>query len=135
MSYKELDISTKKYQIKANLKIPTNKKSRLGIILAHGGIINRQSLIRKKNSFGDYLSEELDAYVIAPDFLGETIHKNDKSYHNFSDIINITTKYLVESYDLDNVMGFGHSLGCFSLANSLSKNKYLKSNQLFGRRI
>ena len=75
--HEEIEIFDKKYQIKANIKIPANKKSKRGIILAHGGIINRQSLIRKKYSFGEYLCDELDAYVIVPDFQGETIHKDD----------------------------------------------------------
>ncbi len=130
--HEEIDISDKKYQIKASLKIPTHKKSKLGIVLAHGGIINRQSLIRRKYSFGEYLCDELDAYVIAPDFQGETIHKNGPRYNNFSEILNITTRHLVESYDLNSVMGFGHSLGCFVLADALSGNEYLDSIVNYG---
>ena len=132
MLHQDIDIPSDKYRIKASIKIPLNKKLKLGIVLAHGGIINRQSLIRKKYSFGEYLSKKLDAYVIAPDFLGDTIHKNSPSYKNFSEILNISTKYLVETYELNNVMGFGHSLGSFILANSLETNNYINSIVTYG---
>ena len=132
MTHQNIDITTGKYLIKASLKIPKDKESKLGIVLAHGGIINRQSLIREKYSLGEYLSEKLDAYVIAPDFLGETIHRNGQSYQNFSEILNISTKYLVESYELNNIMGFGHSLGSFVLANSLATNRFFCSISTYG---
>ena len=132
MFHEEIEISDKKYQIKANIKIPANSKSKLGIILAHGSIINRQSLIRKKYSFGEYLCDELGAYVIAPDFQGETIHKHGTSYSNFSEILNITTRYFVENYNLENVMGFGHSMGCYVLAESLPNNEFLGSIVNYG---
>ncbi len=132
MLHEEIEISDKKYQIKANIKIPANKKSKVGVILAHGGIINRQSLVRKKYSFGEYLCDELDAYVIAPDFQGETIHKHGIKYSNFSEILNITTNYFVEKYNLENVMGFGHSLGCYVLAEALPNNEFLGSIVNYG---
>ena len=132
MFHEEIEISDKKYMIKANIKIPVNKNSKVGIILAHGGIINRQSLIRKKYSFGEYLCDELGAYVIAPDFQGETIHKHGTSYSNFSEILNISTRYLVENYNLENVMGFGHSLGCFVIADALKNNEFLGSIVNYG---
>lgn len=130
--HKEIDIFNSKFKIKANIKIPSNKNSKNGIILAHGGIINRQSLMRNSYSFGDYLCDELDAYVISPDFLGDTVHYSGHRYENFSEIINCTTEYFVENYQLDYVMGFGHSLGCFYLANSLPNNKYLDSVVNYG---
>ena len=130
--HQEINIVNDKYQIKASLKIPSNKESKVGIVLAHGGIINRQSLIRKKYSLGEYLCKELDAYVIAPDFLGETVHKNGISYRNFSEILTVTTKYIADTYNLTNIMGFGHSLGCFVLADSLSENEYLNTIVNYG---
>ena len=132
MHYQEIDVFNSKYKIKANLKIPSNEDSKLGIILAHGGIVNRQSLIRNGYSLGDYLCKELDAYVISPDFLGDTIHYNDQSYENFSEILNITSDYLVETYGLNNLMGFGHSLGSFILSKSLETNNYLSSIVTYG---
>ncbi|MHA2394527.1 MAG: hypothetical protein ACXAEX_21565, partial [Promethearchaeota archaeon] len=106
-----IEIFDKKYQIKASVKVPDNQNSKVGIILAHGTIINRQSLVRKKYSFGEYLSDELDAYVIAPDLQGETIHKHGTRYSNFNEILNISLKHFVENYNLEKVMGFGHSMG------------------------
>lgn len=130
--HQEIDIPSEKYLIKASLKIPSNEESKIGIVLAHGGIINRQSLIREKYSLGEYICNELDAYVIAPDFLGDTIHKNGSNYQNFSEILNISTKYLAETFELNHIMGFGHSLGSFVLANSLSNNNYLDSIVTYG---
>ena len=46
MLHREITIDHPKYMIKASLKIPNNPDSKKGIILAHGAIINRQSLIR-----------------------------------------------------------------------------------------
>lgn len=132
MKHQEIDISDKNYKIRANIIIPSNTESKNGIILAHGGIVNRQSLLRKNYSFGEYLSKELDAYIIAPDLLGETIHKKGTSYENFSEILNISTDYLVETYPIEHIMGFGHSLGCFFLADSLSSNKYIESIANYG---
>ena len=132
MLHQEIDISSDKYLIKASLKTPKNNESKLGVVFAHGGIVNRQSLIREKNSLGDYLCEELDAYVIAPDFLGETIHKKGSSYQNFSEILNVTTKYMAETFNLTSIMGFGHSLGSFILSNALSSNNYLNSIVTYG---
>ena len=127
MLHQEIEIPSNKYLIKASLKIPDNKESKFGIVLAHGGIINRQSLIREKYSFGEYLCKELGAFIIAPDLLGDTLHKQGVSYNNFSEILNITTNYFVKKFNLNNVMGFGHSMGCFYLANSLSNNNHFTS--------
>ena len=132
VSHKELEIYHKDFQIKASLKIPANKCSRLGVLLSHGGIINRQSLIRTNNSFADYLCDELDAYIIVPDLQGETIHKNGTSYNNFSKILNIVTGYFAETYNLEEVFGFGHSMGCFVLAQALQEDDYISSIVNYG---
>ena len=132
MRHEELEISEKKYQIKASIKIPSNVDSKFGIILSHGGIINRQSLLRENSSFGEYLCRKLDAFVIAPDFEGETIHSTEPTFKNFSDIVNITTNYFVETYNLESIVGFGHSMGCFRLAGALPMNDYIDSIVNYG---
>ena len=70
MFYKVVDLTTEKFEIKASLLVPSNPKSTFGVVLSHGGIINRQSLLRMNYCFAQYLCEELEAYVIAPDFFG-----------------------------------------------------------------
>ena len=132
MLHKEIDISEPNIQIKASLQIPDNTNSKTGIILAHGGIGNRHSLSRPTLSFSEYLCKELDAYVITPDFLGETIHKKTSTFSDYSEIINNTTDYLVKKYDLDMIMGFGHSMGCYVLAKSLQSNNRLTSIVNYG---
>jgi hypothetical protein len=132
VSHEEIEILDKNFHIKASLKIPDNITSKAGIILAHGGIINRQSLIRLEYSLAEYLCDELNAFVIVPDLQGETIHKNDISFQSFSEIISITTKYFAETYDLEDVFGFGHSMGCFVLAQSLKKNDGLDTIVNYG---
>lgn len=135
MFHEEIGISSKKYDIKASIKIPSNDSSSIGVILSHGGVINRHSLVRKGYSFGEYLCEELGAYVIAPDFLGETVHKQEINFRNFSEILNITTKYFVEKYSLSRIMGFGHSIGSLILIQALKENNYLESIVNYGSPI
>ena len=103
MLHEEVEITAKNYDIKASIKIPTNTDSKFGIVLTHGGITNRKSLLRTKHSFGEYLCDILDAYVIAPDYLGETVHKKEISFDNYSEILNISTKYLIDQYHLDEI--------------------------------
>lgn len=132
MIHEEVDIDVKNYKIKADIKIPSNRYSTLGIVLVHGGIINRKSLLRTNYCLGEYLCENLGAYVIAPDFLGETIHRSKISFNSYSEIINISTEYFVENFNLNNIMGFGHSMGSYILANSLPNNPYLCSIVNYG---
>lgn len=132
MIHEEVDIINKKYDIKASLLIPNNSKSKIGIVLSHGGIINRQSLLRKSYCFAQYLCEELDAYVIAPDFFGETLHIEKLEYSNLHEILTITTNWLVDKYDLESVSGFGHSLGSYVLAESLTENRHLDTIVTYG---
>jgi hypothetical protein len=131
MLHEEIELADRRYLIRASLKKP-KKCSKVGIVLAHGAIINRQSLIRTSCSLGDYLCNKLGAYVIAPDFNGETIHNDSVCFEDFCEIYNITSKFLVESYNLDLVMGFGHSMGCFIIAESLDRNPYLDSLVNYG---
>ena len=132
MLHEEIDIYTNKYQIKASVKIPSDTSSRVGIILAHGSIINRQSLLRRTYSFGEYLCEELGAYVIAPDFQGETVHIEELKISNFSEIFNATADFFKDKYNLDTLMGFGHSMGCLVLSQALQNNKNLDSIVNYG---
>ena len=132
MHHEEIEISAEDYLIKADIKIPSNTDSQIGVVLAHGSIINRKSLLRTKHCFGEYLCNELGAYIIAPDFLGETVHHNKISFNNYSEILNISTKHLVEKYNLTEVMGFGHSMGCYVLANALSTNPHIGSIVNYG---
>jgi len=135
MLHEEIGISSIKYDIRASVKIPSDDSSSIGVILSHGGVINRHSLVRKGYSFGEYLCEELGAYVIAPDFLGETLHKQEINFKNFSEILNITTKYFVEKYGLSTIMGFGHSIGSLVLIQSLRENDYIESIVNYGSPI
>ena len=132
MIHKEIDIDTDDFLIKTDIKIPNDTNSRLGIVLVHGGIINRKSLLRTKYCLGEYFCKELEAYVIAPDFMGETTHKKELSFDNYCEILNLTTEYFVERYNLQQIMGFGHSMGCYVLANALSTNKYFNCIVNFG---
>ena len=132
MHHEEIEIAAEDYLIKADIKIPSNTDSQIGVVLAHGGIINRKSLLRTKHCFGEYLCNELGAYIIAPDFLGETVHNNTISFNNYSEILNISTKHIVEKYNLTEVMGFGHSMGCYVLANALSTNPHIGSIVNYG---
>jgi hypothetical protein len=132
MLHEELEIHEKNYIIKASIKIPKNIDSKFGIVLSHGGIVNRKSLLRTKHSFGEYLCDILDAYVIAPDFLGETVHKNKVGFESYSDILNISTNYLVDQYNLKEIMGFGHSMGCYALVNAIQKNNLIGSIVNYG---
>jgi hypothetical protein len=130
--HREIEIPDNDYQIKASLKIPDNENSKTGIILVHGVIVNRHSLSRKTYSLGEYLCKELEAYVITPDLLGETIYKKQPNFKDSSKIINITIDYLSEEYDLDALMGFAHSQGCYYIVQSIQSNNRLKSIVNFG---
>jgi hypothetical protein len=132
MFHEEVEIPVKNYIIKASIKIPTNSNSKNAVVLAHGGLINRKSLVRTKHSLGEYLCDILDAYIIAPDFLGETVHKKSISFDNYSEILNISTKYIVEQYNIDEVMGFGHSMGCYIMVNALQNNSLIGSIVNYG---
>ena len=102
MHHEEIEIAVRDYVIKADIKIPSNTESRIGVILAHGAIVNRKSLLRAKHCLGEYLCKELGAYIIS-------------------------TKYLVEKYNLTEVMGFGHSMGSYILTNALPMNRCVGS--------
>lgn len=131
MQYKDIVIPTTDYLIKASLHIPTSKTD-TGIILAHGGFINRQSLSRKTYSLSKYLCRNLNATVITPDLRGETIHHKPITFNNYTEIINHTINYLAEEYNTDTIMGFGHSMGCHILAQTAKENKHLAALANYG---
>ena len=129
--HQEIELNQGRYQIKASIKKPA-RNIRLGIVLAHGAIINRQSLIRATYSLGDYLCNQLNAYVIAPDLMGETQYLESPSMESLSEVYNFTARYISETYDLDTIMGFGHSMGCYIIANALHDNPDLDSLVNYG---
>jgi hypothetical protein len=135
MVLKEVELANNDYHIKASIKEPKNTESKTGIILSHGTIINRQSLLRKNNSLGNYLSEKLDAFILAPDVLGDTIHKKGQKFNNFNEIINISSEYFVKKYDLDTLLGFGHSMGSYVLAKAVQTNSNIDAIANYGSPI
>jgi hypothetical protein len=132
MFHEEFEINHSDDNIKASLMIPDDAKSKTGIVLAHGGIINRQSLIRPTNSFSEYLCKNLQTHVIAPDLIREPTSTKYTDLDDFSRKINITTKYLIEEYDIDKVYGFGHCVGGYSLIKSLQKNDEIDAIAIYG---
>jgi hypothetical protein len=126
VQHKEIVISSKENDIKADLKIPDINTTNKGIILSHGAIINRKSLSRETGSLAEYLCKTLKTHVITPDYLGETIHRNKITFDSFSDVLRKSVDYLYDIYGVNEVMGFGHSMGCYVLVNALSKNDKIK---------
>ena len=112
--------------------IPDDTKSRRGIVLVHGAIINRKSLSRKSRSLASYLCKSLNAYVITPDYQGETRHHNDIRFKKFAEIIDISVDYLCYEYGVENVMGFGHSMGSYVLADAVLLNDRISHIATYG---
>jgi esterase/lipase len=110
-------LTNEKHRIKASLKIPENSQANKGVILSHGVMVNRKSLIRNMYCLADYLCKELDAYVIAPDYMGETVHRDQITFNSFNDITNECIDYLCHSHGVEQVMGFGHSMGGYILSH------------------
>ena len=110
MSHSEIIIKDKKNLIHADLKIP-KKGNGIGLILLHGGIMNRKSLSRDKNSLAEYCCNKLNAHVITPDIFGDTIVNNHEfsSINDSIDLINTSTNYLYENYNLVRVLPQEHS--------------------------
>jgi len=129
---RELLVSSPNYDIVTDLKIPDDRESRRGIILVHGAILNRKSLSRKSQSLANYLCKSLNAYVITPDYLGETRHRNTIRFDKFGEIIDISVDYLCEEYGVDDVMGFGHSMGSFVLADAIHLNDKISHIATYG---
>lgn len=126
-------IKDDKYDVNIDLQIPHSPNARTGVILCHGGFVNRKSLSRETNSIADYFSDKLNAYVITPDFFGETIYHADiYDFQDTVDIVKMCVEYLVDDLNLDTIYGFGHSLGGHILANSLAVTDDIRAISTYG---
>lgn len=132
MSTQEILISNSRFCINADLKIPKNIESNRGIVLAHGAIINRKSLSRDTLSLAGYLCDKLNAYVITPDYLGETTYSSRKTLVRFSEVIDHSVQYLCDEYGVDDVMGFGHSMGSYVLVGAANINDSISHLVTYG---
>lgn len=132
MPIEEILISNNKYNIKADLMIPENKDSTRGLVLVHGAIINRKSLSRESMSLARYLCEKLNAYVISPDYLGETTYKVPKRFSRFSEVVDLSVKYICDAFGVEDVMGFGHSMGSYIVTNAALLNDKISHIVTYG---
>lgn len=132
MLHEETIIHSDNYQIKADIKIPNKKSRKIGIVLSHGAIINRNALSRKTYCLAEHLCKNLNTYIITPDYLGETIHNNNITFNSFSEILDISINYMSELYGIEEVMGFGYSMGCYVLSETINKNSKITSTINYG---
>lgn len=132
MYSRELLISSQDYDIRADLKVPDDKDLRRGIVLVHGAIINRKSLSRESQCLANYLCKSLNAYVIIPDYQGETRHLNAVRFNTFAEIIDISVDHLCDEYGVEDVMGFGHSMGSYVLADAVHLNERISHIATYG---
>ena len=132
MFHREIEIPSDDFDIRANIKVPDDPDTYRGIILSHGCIVNRKSLSRETYCLAEYLCTNLNAYVITPDYMGETVHKNDANFENMSKVLNTSINYLTDNYNVSEIMGFGHSMGCYVLVNTLKMNEQITSLVNYG---
>ncbi len=71
MLFQEYAIEDKQYRVKIDVS-PPDQESKIGIVLLHGGFVNRKSLSRKRNSLANHFGQKLNAYTITPDFFSES---------------------------------------------------------------
>lgn len=133
MHHAEITIEEGVYEIRADLKSPVNG-SDWGVILAHGGIVNRKSLSRTGFCMAEYLCRELGAYVLTPDMMGETrVHKSGGlSFEDSVDILGISIDYLSDVLGVERIVGFGHSLGSHILANAVGSRRKVVAASTYG---
>ncbi len=133
MHHAEITIEEGVYEIRADLKSPVNG-SGWGVILAHGGIVNRKSLSRTGFCMAEYLCRELGAYVLTPDMMGETrVHKSGGlSFEDSVDILGISIDYLSDVLGVERIVGFGHSLGSHILANAVGSRRKVVAASTYG---
>ena len=132
MPHKELFICGHRSNIKADLKIPDNPLN-VGIIMSHGGIVNRNSLSRSTLSLAEYFSRRLNAYVLTPDLLGETIYDRDTiEYSDGVNLLSTCIDYLADEMGVDRILGFGHSMGCTLLADAAYYNPKMLAISTYG---
>ena len=133
MHHAEITIEEGVYEIRADLKSPVNGSNR-GVILAHGGIVNRKSLSRTGFCMAEYLCRELGTYVLTPDMMGETrVHKSGGlSFEDSVDILGISIDYLSDVLGVERIVGFGHSLGSHILANAVESRRKVVAASTYG---
>jgi len=133
MSYLETAIINEKCYIPIDIKLP-RKKSNSGIILLHGGIVNRKSLSRKEYSFAEYCCKELNTHVITPDIFGKTTINNENlmNANDFQLIVNSCIDFLHTKLGVEQISAFSHSLGSILLVNSLKSLNDIDSIVTYG---
>jgi hypothetical protein len=128
----EVLISDSRFHIKADVMIPKNQESNRGIVLVHGAIINRKSLSRDTNSLAAYLCEKLNAYVLTPDYLGDTTYTGLRKFSHFSQVVDCSVQYLCDTFGVDDVMGFGHSMGSYIVVEAANLNDNISHIVTYG---
>jgi pimeloyl-ACP methyl ester carboxylesterase len=133
MHHAEITIDEGVYEIKADLKSPVNGDDR-GVILAHGGIVNRKSLSRTGFCLAEYLCRELDAHVLTPDLMGETtVHRSDGlSLEDSVNVLRISINHLSDVLGVERIVGFGHSLGSHVLAHAVESSGEVLAASTYG---
>ena len=133
MLHAEITLEEGAYEVRADLKSPLNGSER-GVILAHGGIVNRKSLSRTGFCFAEYLCRELDAHVLTPDLAGETrVHKPEEpSLEDSVDVLELCIDHLSEVIGAERIVGFGHSLGSHILANAAGSSGKVVAASTYG---
>jgi pimeloyl-ACP methyl ester carboxylesterase len=118
MRYLEYAFEDDQYRVNVDITIP-EYESIVGIVLLHGGIVNRKSLSRKRNSLATHFGQKLNAYTITPDFFGESKvkSKNHATIENWINIAERVVHHLEDKYDVEKIICFGHSLGSIILAD------------------
>ena len=133
MRHAEITIEEGVYEIRADLKSPVNGGDR-GVILAHGGIVNRKSLSRTGFCLAEYLCRELGAYVLTPDMMGETrVHKSGGlCFEDSVNVLSASIDYLSDVIGVERIVGFGHSLGSHVLANAVESSGKVVAASTYG---
>jgi len=133
MRHAEITIEEGVYEIRADLKSPVNGGD-WGVILAHGGIVNRKSLSRTGFCLAEYLCRELGAHVLTPDMMGETrVHKSGGlSFEDSVNVLGISIDYLSDVLGVERIVGFGHSLGSHVLANAVESRRKVVAASTYG---
>jgi len=73
--------------------------------MSHGGIVNRNSLSRSTLSLAEYFSRRLNAYVLTPDLLGETIYDRDTiEYSDGVNLLSTCIDYLADEMGVDRIL-------------------------------
>ena len=135
MLHREIDICGRRWNIRADLKA-VDRPSDVGVVLVHGGIVNRNSLSRESFSMAEYLSRKLNAVVLTPDYLGETTYDRDPAeYGDAVSISNTCVDYLTDEMGVETVLGFGHSMGCSILADVANMNPKIAGISTYGAPI